>query len=126
VDDDAIVLINTVAMLEELGHCALSASSGRHALEILRGEQRVDLVITDRAMPQMTGLQLAQAIKDEWPDLPVVIAAGYGELDHKLGQGLPKLAKPFGERELQEAIRRACCSRDHQFAGSYYHHRGIG
>ena len=54
VDDDPLVLLNTVGMLEDLGHEAFSASSGKQALEILRREDRVDVVVTDQAMPHMT------------------------------------------------------------------------
>src|SRR5690242_2391868 len=59
VDDDGLVLTNTLAMLDDLGHTGISASSGKEALNILRQQNLVDLVITDYAMPQMTGLQLA-------------------------------------------------------------------
>ena len=61
VDDDALVLMNTVAMLEDLGHSVFEAYSGREALEILRREDSVDLVITDQAMPQMTGTATCQS-----------------------------------------------------------------
>ena len=83
---------------------ALPASSGKEALDILRRDEPVDLVITDHAMPQMTGLQLADAIKKQWPDLPVVLATGFAELQPGHGSALPKLAKPFTEAELAEAI----------------------
>ena len=53
VDDDRLVLFNTVAMLEDLGHVAVEAGSGAEALELLRG-QDFDLVITDQSMPKMT------------------------------------------------------------------------
>jgi CheY-like chemotaxis protein len=45
VDDDGLVLLNTVMMLEELGHIALQANSGKEALDLLRGENAVDLVL---------------------------------------------------------------------------------
>ena len=64
VDDDGLVLTNTVAMLEDLGHGVIAASSGQQALDILGKHGPVDLVITDHAMPQMTGLELANAIKN--------------------------------------------------------------
>ena len=54
VDDDGLVLFNTTAMLEDLGHTALEARSGQEALDILR-KHAVDLVITDQAMPQHVG-----------------------------------------------------------------------
>ena len=81
VDDDGLVLTNTVAMLDDLGHTGIAASSGKEALDILRQQDSVDLVITDYAMPQMTGLQLADAIKKEWPELPVIIATGFAEME---------------------------------------------
>jgi PAS domain S-box-containing protein len=106
VDDDGLVLTNTVAMLEDLGHTAISASSGKEALEILRQQGAVDLVITDYAMPQMTGLQLADAIKKEWPEVPVIIATGFAEMEPEAGPSLPKLAKPFTEAELANELER--------------------
>ena len=80
VDDDELVLTNTVAMLEDLGHLGIAASSGRQALDILKQRGSVDLVITDYAMPGMTGLDLANAIKKQWPEMLVVIATGFAEM----------------------------------------------
>jgi CheY-like chemotaxis protein len=106
VDDDSLVLMNTVAMLEDLGHTVFEAYSGKEALEILWREDSVDLVVTDQAMPKMTGTELAQVIKNEWPDIPVLLATGYA--DRVLGNdiGLPKVTKPYMQRELAEAIVR--------------------
>lgn len=104
VDDDGLVLMNTAMMLEELGHKVFEATSGKQALDILRREQAVDLVITDHAMPQMTGVQLATAIKDERPGLPIILATGYAELPPGSEIGLPKLAKPFRQQELSQAV----------------------
>jgi PAS domain S-box-containing protein len=104
VDDDGLVLMNTAMMLEELGHKVFEATSGKQALDILRREEAVDLVITDHAMPQMTGVQLATAIKDERPGLPIILATGYAELPPGSEIGLPKLAKPFRQQELSQAV----------------------
>jgi CheY-like chemotaxis protein len=49
--------MNTVAMLEDLGHTVTEASSGAQALSLLR-DKRIDLVITDQAMPNMTSAEL--------------------------------------------------------------------
>ena len=108
VDDDNLVLTNTVAMLEDLGHQPISASSAKQALEIMRTGQKVDLIFTDHAMPHMTGAQLAAAVAKEWPDLPLIIATGYAELEpgQGKGKGLPRIAKPFNETQLKEAIDR--------------------
>jgi PAS domain S-box-containing protein len=104
VDDDPLVLLNTVAMLEDFGHEVFSASSGQKALDILRGEDRVDVVITDQAMPHMTGVQLADAIAKDWPDLPVILATGYAEIREGTAAGLRKLNKPFTQGELAIAL----------------------
>jgi PAS domain S-box-containing protein len=104
VDDDALVLLNTVAMLEDLGHTVLEATSGKEALDIIRREGGVDLVITDQAMPHMTGADLAAAIRAERPDLPIILATGYAELPPGTDKGLPKLSKPFRQQQLADAI----------------------
>ena len=103
VDDDQLVLTNTVAMLEELGHSVFKATGGQQALHILRGNA-VDLVITDQAMPGMTGVQLAEAMRAEWPGLPVILATGYAETPPDLHTCLSRLAKPFGQGALARAI----------------------
>jgi PAS domain S-box-containing protein len=104
VDDDAMVLMNTVAMLEDLGHTVFEAYSGKEALEILRSEDSIDLVVTDQAMPKMTGTELAKAIKGEWPDIPVLLATGYADRVRGDDIGLPKLTKPYLQRDLADAI----------------------
>jgi PAS domain S-box-containing protein len=104
VDDDALVLLNTVSMLEDLGYVVFQAYSGMEALDILRREGSIDLVITDQAMPQMTGTQLAKAIRKEWPEMQVMLATGYAEIKPDEEMGLPKLSKPFFEGDLAAAL----------------------
>ena len=107
VDDDAIVLMNTAAMLEDLGHTVMEANSGDEALKILRQGTRIDLVVTDQAMPRMTGAQLAETIRSDWSQLPIILATGYAELPAGLGSQLPKLSKPFTQQELAKAVSAA-------------------
>ncbi len=107
VDDDGLVLMNTAVMLQDMGHTVFEATSGNQALEILRREPSVDLVITDHAMPRMTGAQLAAAIKAERPGLPVILATGYAELPPGVDANLPKLGKPFRQQELMQAVTAA-------------------
>jgi PAS domain S-box-containing protein len=107
VDDDPLVALNTSALLEELGHTVYSAPSALHALDILRREKKIDLMITDQLMPDMTGSELAARIRAENAHMPIILATGYAELAPGEGEGLPRLAKPFGQRELAEAIARA-------------------
>jgi len=106
VDDDKLVLTNTKAMLEDFGHTVIDASSGPAALDAIRKTPHVDLVITDQAMPQMTGMQLAAAIRVDWPKLPILLVSGYAELPSTAPFDLPKLAKPFSLDDLAYAIAR--------------------
>jgi CheY-like chemotaxis protein len=111
VDDDELVLTNTVAMLEDLGHKGIAATSGKAALDIL-GEQPVDLVVTDYAMPQMTGLQLADGIKTEWPGIPVIIATGFAEMEPQTASSPKTCEAIHGGRASQGASARHTSSEE--------------
>eukprot|EP00913_Durusdinium_trenchii_P010558 g9902.t1 len=108
VDDDALVLMNTTLMLEDLGHQVVEAYGGQEALACLRqGDKKFDLVITDHSMPRMTGAELAAQIAKEWPGLPVVLATGYAELPDGQGSHLPRLPKPFTQTQLSDIVSAA-------------------
>ena len=63
-----------------------------------------DLVITDQAMPHMTGLQLRTQLLGIQPALPVIIATGYAELPQETEPDLPRISKPFTQLELAAAV----------------------
>lgn len=107
VDDDSLVLMNTVLMLEDLGHRALQAHSGEDAIEALRAGELPDIVITDHAMPHMTGAELAGKISALYPEVTVVLATGYAELPDGIEIDVPRLSKPFSQRQLQDVIAKA-------------------
>ena len=107
VDDDILVRMGTVAMLEDLGHTVKEANSGEEALSILAQGAKIDLVVTDQAMPRMTGVQLAEAILANQPNLPIILATGYAELPTGLGSTLPRLSKPFSQEQLSQALSEA-------------------
>ena len=98
--------MNTVAMLEDLGHSVFEAYSGKEALELMRQEESIDLVITDQAMPQMSGTQLAKIIRQEWPNVSILLATGYSDRVPGEDIGLPKLPKPYLLGDLAAAIAR--------------------
>jgi CheY-like chemotaxis protein len=104
VDDDNLVLMNTAAMLEDLGHQVVEATSGEQALRVLRRGGPIDLVITDQLMPGMTGTQLVDAIRSEQPDMPAILATGYSELPPGAASKLERLSKPFTQNDLARAI----------------------
>jgi PAS domain S-box-containing protein len=111
VDDDALVLMNTTALLEDLGHRVIEAGSGREALAILDGGEDIDLLITDHAMPQMTGAQLITEVGHRWPTLPVILATGYADLPAGAGAGVLRLSKPFWQADLEKAVAAAMSRR---------------
>jgi len=104
VDDDALILMSTAAMIEDLGHEVVEASSGSAALELLRTGNKIDLLITDFSMPKMNGAELASAAREMFPDLPVLLATGYAELPSGKDPGIPRLAKPYQQDQLAGAI----------------------
>ena len=108
VDDDSLVLTNTAAMLDDLGHEVIVASSGKEALEALHSRPDIDLIISDEVMPNMTGSQFAEAVRRHHPDLPVIITSGYADLrPDAASAGLPRLAKPFGQSDLAACVSEA-------------------
>ncbi|MEO8757087.1 MAG: ATP-binding protein [Devosia sp.] len=104
VDDDFLVAMNTSAMLEGLGHEVVEVHSGAHALEALERASDFDLMITDQAMPQMTGIQLVGAARATLPHLPVILATGYAELPAGADQTIPRLNKPFFLADLERVL----------------------
>ena len=104
VDDDPLVVASTAAMLEDVGHVVLEALSAARALDMLEDGTKVDVVVTDHAMPGMTGAELARRIKLMWPDLPVILATGYAELPNTEDPGLPRLSKPYLQEELAAQV----------------------
>lgn len=104
VEDDPIVAAGTVAMLEDLGHSAIEAGSGEVALERLNSGEAIDLVLTDHAMPGMSGTELAFCIRRNWPDLPIIIATGYAELPGDRDLELPRLSKPYRQQDLARLL----------------------
>jgi signal transduction histidine kinase/ActR/RegA family two-component response regulator len=106
VDDDQLVLTGTSAMIEDLGHTAIEAHSGAEALAKLDSGAGIDVVITDHAMPAMTGLQLARHIDERHPGVPVILATGYAELPGDPATlGILRLAKPCTQYDLAAAIQ---------------------
>lgn len=100
VDDDALVAMSTAMMLEDLGHHVIEANSGQDALDVLKQARTVDLLLTDHAMPGMTGMELAQQARTLRPELPILLTTGYAELPGGIGIPFPRLTKPYHQAQL--------------------------
>ena len=107
VDDDMLVLLGTVGLLEDLGHTVLEAFSGEEALVIMGDHPDIDLVITDHAMPNMTGIELARTIRESGLEIPIVLASGYAEMPEGGERYIAaRLEKPFSDKMLAKTIER--------------------
>ena len=106
VEDEALVRMTTATVLEQAGFRVMEAASGPDALEVMEREPEVDLVLTDYAMPGMTGLELTHALRAGRPDLPVLMVTGYAELPKAASvDGLIIVAKPYRPEDLVGRIR---------------------
>ncbi len=104
VDDDELVLNNIVQMLEDSGHSVIRTSSGPEALQVLGSPHQIDILVTDHAMPEMTGVQLATEALSQRPELPILLVSGYVEIQGEIDPRIGRLAKPFSQAELLEGI----------------------
>jgi PAS domain S-box-containing protein len=104
VDDDPLIAMSTTEMLEDLGHRVIGANSGRHALDIIRSDQPIDLMVTDHVMPGMTGIELALKSREVRPALPILLATGYADLPEGASLDLPRLAKPYHQDQLRDRV----------------------
>jgi PAS domain S-box-containing protein len=117
VDDHEEVREVIAAHLDALGYQCVQASSGRTALAILGGNcSAVDLLIADYAMPEMSGLELTQAVRTQCPDLPAIIVTGYADVTGFDGsaENAILLCKPFRMSELGSTVERALREASHR------------
>jgi PAS domain S-box-containing protein len=110
VEDEEAVRTMLHRLLENEGYEVLEASNGQQALVVIEGAPRVDLVITDVAMPGLNGRQLADRLKLSRPGLPVLFMSGYTD-DEMVRRGLiepdhPFLGKPFSPEVLAAKVRQ--------------------
>ena len=112
VEDDALVRSFGQEQLEGMGYRVLVAGNGVEALEVLRGDQRVDLLFTDVVMPGgMSGREVAEEASQLRPGLKVLYTSGYAENaivhDGRLDPGLVLLRKPYRRADLARKVRQA-------------------
>jgi len=81
----------------------IPVGAGARALEAIDSTPAIELVITDQAMPGMTGLQLIEEIRARRPELPVILATGYAELPQTVSaSSIARLASPSRNVRLQK------------------------
>jgi PAS domain S-box-containing protein len=110
VDDEPTVRMLVTDVLQELGYTAIEVADGSAGLEVLRSDQRIDLLITDVGLPGgINGRQVADGAREVRPDLKVLFITGYAENavvgNGHLEPGMQVLAKPFPMEALASRIR---------------------
>jgi PAS domain S-box-containing protein len=114
VDDHAGVRATTAAMIEDLGHGVVQAGEGEELLTILgTNPDGYDLLITDYAMPLVSGADLIRRAREINPGLPAIIITGYAELESigRRPEDVQVIAKPFTSTQLATAIGTATMAR---------------
>ena len=108
VEDDQDVRQSIVQGLEVMGHQVTSVSNGEAALASLR-ESLPDLLIVDYVMPGMNGAELIGHVQTSWPEIPIILATGYADMENvgKVLGAKSILKKPFGMATLTEAVHLA-------------------
>jgi DNA-binding NtrC family response regulator len=110
--DDQLLVLNVVCQtLMAQGYRILSATCARAALEVCESSRRLDLLITDVEMPGTSGPNLAKAISEKFPDLPVLYMTGYllrPPIDASYNgiEGRNIIMKPFLPTTLVKVVNR--------------------
>ena len=107
VDDHEGVRAITAGLLEDLGHQVTTAGDGPEALAMINASpDRFDLVVSDYAMPKLSGAELIRQARERAPELPAIIITGYAESE-SIGQrpdNVAILSKPFTPEQLRASL----------------------
>jgi signal transduction histidine kinase len=110
VDDEPLVREVIISFLSEDRHEIVTAENGREGLERFR-EGEFDVVLTDRAMPEMNGIEFAREVRKMKPHQPVVLLTGFGDMMSGSERRPPDIdivvSKPFTLNSLRHAIEKS-------------------
>jgi CheY-like chemotaxis protein len=109
VDDEPHIRLLVSALLRQQGHVVREAETGAIALDLLKLDPQVELVVTDIQLPELDGVELVQTIKNQFPHLRVVVSSIFryrmAEAQKKGADGI--LNKPYSRWQLLDSIHRA-------------------
>lgn len=116
IDDEEVVRKAIAACLKSDNHTVHTATDGNQGIELFRREQ-FDIVITDRAMPGMSGDHVASEIKKINPNIPVIMLTGFGHImkdlqQHPAGVDLI-VSKPVTRESLRDSLVKAISHKKH-------------
>ena len=119
IDDEEIVCVSCRRILAPEGYEVKSTRSAAEGLSILANEP-VDVVLTDLKMPDIDGIEVLRKIKEQWPDIEVIMITGYHTITTAIttaAQAIRKLGafdyieKPFSPDAIVEVIEKAMTHR---------------
>jgi two-component system NtrC family sensor kinase len=118
VEDNDEVAEVCKAYLQQFGYVSKRASGAQEALEIMENDTTIDLVVSDILMPGfMNGLELAQAIRERFPRMPILMSTGYASsAQDAVRQGFVVLQKPFDIATLEQGLREVLRWKERQDA----------
>jgi len=114
VEDSDVVRAVIANMLVNGGFTVLQASGGKEALALSRrGDASIDLLLTDIVMPEMSGVELADRLERERPDMRILFMTGYAEEavvnEGYLGKHGECIGKPFTQEQITKRVRKILC-----------------
>ena len=104
VDDDELVRASGTSSLRRAGYDVVQAADGEEALALLDAAGPFDLMVTDYAMPGLSGLDLIDAARRRKPRMPVLMVTGYAD-NGRESADVPRLQKPFLPAELVDRVQ---------------------
>lgn len=107
VEDEALVRMLVVQTLEEAGFAVKEAAEAQGALEVLRSDDAIRLMVTDVGLPGLNGRRLADEARARHPDMKVLFMTGYADtalIENVLPDGFGLITKPF---DLDDLAARA-------------------
>ena len=101
-DDEAVLLQTCAQLLNLLGYDVVTAENGLRALDLFQeSPERFSLVMVDEDMPQLTGREVCQRIREAFPDQKLLICSGYQNVQ---GCDFPNLNKPYSLGDLESTL----------------------
>jgi len=105
----------TTQLLERAGYEVLAVADGIEAIAAARLAERVDVLVTDVVMPNLSGIELAEQMMDSYPLMGVVLLSGYTaetlNLERVTAGGATFVSKPISSNQLLQAVLEAVASR---------------
>ena len=105
VEDEPLLCELMVDELKTLGFIVLRATTGEEALNLIAGDEPVDVLFTDIRLPgELSGWDVAEHCRAQHPDLPVIYATGYSEAAPRRVSGSAFFRKPYRPAEIVKTI----------------------